>query len=290
MKNIFTTILFLNLAFGFGQNTSAPKEDAKLNKENSADTSTKSDYNQIFTTVDVQAQPPGGMNAFRQMIGSTFKLPTVYETTTGTVIAKFVVWDDGSIRDIQIVKETPANLGLGKEAIRVISSSAKWKPGVYNNRSVKQYYTLPISIQITPSVRTGNPIDELKKEDAQIVNEKSSESSAASQEKQAEPVGGVKKLYTDLASKIQIPEVEVAGNYKTKVKFVVNQDGSLSDFQVVQETPSNVGLGLNVIKYLQGYGNWIPSEQNGRKVKTYFVLPVTLNIEPEIEPEIKKKD
>ena len=290
MKNIFTTILFLNLAFGFGQNTSAPKEDAKLNKENSTDTSTKSDYNQIFTTVDVQAQPPGGMNAFRQMIGSTFKLPTVYETTTGTVIAKFVVWDDGSIRDIQIVKETPANLGLGKEAIRVISSSAKWKPGIYNNRSVKQYYTLPISIQITPSVRTGNPIDELKKEDAQIVNEKSSESSVTSPEKQAEPVGGIKKFYSDLASRIQVPSVDVAGIYKTRVKFVVNSDGSLSDYQVLEEKPFNVGLGQNVINYLKSIGNWNPSEQNGSKVRTYFVLPVTLNIEPEVEPEIKKKD
>lgn len=114
------------------------------------------------------------------------------------------------------------------------------------------------------------------------------ENSITMPEKKAEPVGGIKKLYVDLASKIEIPEVEVAGNYKTRVKFVVNQDGSLSDFKIVEETPVNVGLGLNVIKYLQGYGNWMPSEQNGRKVKAYFILPVTLNIEPEIE--IKKKD
>lgn len=109
-------------------------------------------------------------------------------------------------------------------------------------------------------------------------------------EKQAEPIGGIKKFYTDLSAKIQVPEVEVAGNYKTKVKFVVNQDGSLSDYQVLEETPVNVGLGQNVIKYLQTIENWIPSEQNGKKVKMYFVLPVTLNIEPEPEAVIKKKD
>ncbi|WP_329805538.1 energy transducer TonB [Flavobacterium facile] len=107
------------------------------------------DYNAIFTSVQVQAAPPGGMNAFRKQIASSFRLPEVDETTTGTVIAKFVVWDDGSIRDIQIVKESPAGLGLGKEATRILSKSPKWTPGIYNGRSVKQYYTLPISIQIT---------------------------------------------------------------------------------------------------------------------------------------------
>ena len=100
-------------------------------------------------------------------------------------------------------------------------------------------------------------------------------------EKQAEPIGGIKKFYSQLASKIQIPEVEVVGTYKTKVKFLVNQDGSLSDYQVIEEKPTNIGLGQNVIKYLQTIENWIPGEQNGRKVKTYFVLPVTTVIKPE---------
>ncbi len=77
-------------------------------------------------------------------------MPSVYQTTTGTVIAKFVVWDDGSIQNIQIVKETPENLGLGKEAIRLLSGSQKWKPGKFNGIVVKQYFTLPIAIQIKP--------------------------------------------------------------------------------------------------------------------------------------------
>lgn len=126
------------------------------------------------------------------------------------------------------------------------------------------------------------------KEEKTSSSEKLPKINITAPEKQAEPVGGIKKFYTDLSAKIQVPEVEIAGNYKTKVKFVVNQDGSLSDYHVLEETPSNVGLGQNVIKYLQSIENWIPSEKNGKKVKTYFVLPVTLNIEP--ESVIKKKD
>lgn len=109
------------------------------------------DYNQIFTSVQVSAEPPGGMNAFRKQIGSSFRTPELDEPTTGKVTARFVVWDDGSIRDIQILSESPAGLGLGKEAMRVLSKSPKWKPGIYNGRSVKQYYTLPLTIQILGS-------------------------------------------------------------------------------------------------------------------------------------------
>jgi protein TonB len=150
MKNVFVTILFLIVAIGFGQNTNSPKED------------TKTDYNQIFLSVQIPAEPPGGMNAFRQYIASNFKMPAVYQTTIGTVIARFVVWDDGSIRNIQIVKETPENLGLGNEAIRLLISSDKWKPGVYNKRNVKQYFILPISIQITAEEKKENPIEKAK--------------------------------------------------------------------------------------------------------------------------------
>ena len=132
-----------------GDATAAVDKGAELAKEEQKGDDT--DYNAIFTSVQVQAAPPGGMNAFRKQIASSFRLPDVEETTTGTVIAKFVVWDDGSIRDIQIVKESPAGLGLGKEATRILSKSPKWTPGIYNGRSVKQYYTLPISIQITAS-------------------------------------------------------------------------------------------------------------------------------------------
>ena len=132
-----------------GDATATVDKGAELAKEEQKGDDT--DYNAIFTSVQVQAAPPGGMNAFRKQIASSFRLPEVDETTTGTVIAKFVVWDDGSIRDIVIVKESPAGLGLGKEATRILSKSPKWTPGIYNGRSVKQYYTLPISIQITAS-------------------------------------------------------------------------------------------------------------------------------------------
>ncbi len=296
MKNIFIAILFLSFLSCFAQKkTIVKKEPVKqpvtLSKD--ADFSPNAlgpkeevqiEYSQIFTTVDVLASPPGGINAYRKHIASSFKFPEVDYATKGSVIARFIIWDDGSIRDIQIIKEEPLGLGLGKEYIRILKNSEKWTPGQLKGKNVKQYYTLPVSFQIAGEDDEANTIEVLKKEEAPIVTE----SETTLLDKQAEPVGGIKKFYTELSSNLQVPDTDVAGTYKTKVKFLVNQDGSLSDFQVIEEKPSNVGLGQNVIKYLQGIEKWIPGEQNGRKVKTYFVLPVTTVIENEPTPELKK--
>lgn len=53
MKNIFTILLFLSLAVGFGQNNDAPKEDATLIKENTTEKSDETDYDQIYTSAEV---------------------------------------------------------------------------------------------------------------------------------------------------------------------------------------------------------------------------------------------
>ena len=44
MKNVFTVILFLSIVFGFGQENTALKEDAKLIKENTSNTNLESNF------------------------------------------------------------------------------------------------------------------------------------------------------------------------------------------------------------------------------------------------------
>ena len=140
------------------------------------------------------------------------------------------------------------------------------------------------------AVGFGQTTKDEKKDNTIKSENNSSESVNGSINKHAEPVGGLRKFYKDLSSKMIVPEVDIAGTYKTKVKFIVNQNGSLSDFEVKEETPYNIGLGKNVIKYLQTIANWIPAEQDGRKVRTNFLLPVSVVLTPETDIELKKKD
>ncbi|MGK4566019.1 energy transducer TonB [Flavobacterium sp. 3HN19-14] len=67
------------------------------------------------------------------------------EEVKGKVIVQFVVEKDGSLTDIKVVRDL--GYGTGAEAIRVLKSAPKWKPGIQNGRAVRVLFSLPISIQ-----------------------------------------------------------------------------------------------------------------------------------------------
>ena len=66
---------------------------------------------------------------------------------TSRVIVQFVVDKDGSISNPEVVRGVDAY--LDKEAIRVISSMPKWRPGVQNGKKVRVKYTVPVAVSYT---------------------------------------------------------------------------------------------------------------------------------------------
>jgi protein TonB len=64
----------------------------------------------------------------------------------GRVILQFVVAVDGEISDIRIIRKV--NDELDQEAIRVVKSMPRWKPGLIENEPVRVYFTLPINFKL----------------------------------------------------------------------------------------------------------------------------------------------
>lgn len=60
----------------------------------------------------------------------------------GKVFLSFVVNEDGSISDIQVVKGIGA--GCDEEAVRILKGSPKWSPGKQRGIAVKQKLTFPV--------------------------------------------------------------------------------------------------------------------------------------------------
>jgi protein TonB len=59
---------------------------------------------------------------------------------------KFVVNEDGDISDAQVLRGIGG--GCDQEALRVVKSMPKWKPGKQNGRAVKVYFTLPVTFRL----------------------------------------------------------------------------------------------------------------------------------------------
>ena len=72
------------------------------------------------------------------------KYPTLASANgiEGMVVLSFIVEKDGSLTDIEILKDPGG--GLGREAIRVVSQMPNWKPGKQRGRAVRVQFRLPV--------------------------------------------------------------------------------------------------------------------------------------------------
>ena len=64
----------------------------------------------------------------------------------GKVSVKFVIEKDGSIADPVVVRGVAPY--LDKEALRVVKSMPKWKPGKQRGKPVRLSYTVPVIFKL----------------------------------------------------------------------------------------------------------------------------------------------
>ena len=103
---------------------------------------------EIFTVVEDQPTPAGGMQAFYEYVQKNLKYPAQARRMgiEGRVFVQFVVDADGAITDVQAVKGIGA--GCDEEAVRVLQGSPKWNPGKQRGRAVRVRMVLPITFQL----------------------------------------------------------------------------------------------------------------------------------------------
>ena len=103
----------------------------------------------IFEVVEQMPEfPNGGMAGLMQYLSKNIKYPTIAQEngTHGRVTVQFVVNRDGSIVDAKVLRGVDPY--LDKEAIRVISSMPKWKPGMQRGKAVRVKYTVPVMFRL----------------------------------------------------------------------------------------------------------------------------------------------
>lgn len=103
---------------------------------------------QVFTVVEEQPEPYGGIGAFYEYVKKTFKYPNQARrmNVEGKVYVQFVVDKDGTITEVQAIKGIGA--GCDEEAVRVLENAPKWKPGKQRGVPVKVRIVLPINFKL----------------------------------------------------------------------------------------------------------------------------------------------
>ncbi|MFM2224675.1 MAG: hypothetical protein RJA07_877 [Bacteroidota bacterium] len=63
---------------------------------------------------------------------------------------------------------------------------------------------------------------------------------------------------------------------KVIIQFVVNSDGTLSDYKILRDIGE--GCGQAVVDVVRKMPKWKPGKQNGKFVNVYFVLPISFSL------------
>jgi periplasmic protein TonB len=101
-----------------------------------------------FTFVEEPPVFPGGTSALLKFIAENTKYPAeaLENGVQGKVFVKFAVSADGTVKRLEITRSVHPLLDA--EAMRVVSSLPKWKPGKQNGRPVPVWYSVPVTFEI----------------------------------------------------------------------------------------------------------------------------------------------
>lgn len=104
--------------------------------------------NEVFFTVEEMPEFPGGERALVRFLTSSVRYPVVARENgiQGTVIVTFVIEKEGEVADVEILRSIdPA---LDREALRVVNSLPRWKPGKQRGRPVRVSFRVPIAFEL----------------------------------------------------------------------------------------------------------------------------------------------
>ena len=101
--------------------------------------------NTVYRMVEEMAQFPGGQTEMLKFIQENRQYPEAAKANDvhGKVMVTFIIERDGSLSDVKVMRGLGS--GCDEEAIRVIQSMPKWKPGKQRGKEVRTSMILPVT-------------------------------------------------------------------------------------------------------------------------------------------------
>lgn len=228
----------------------------------------------IFMVVEEMPSYPGGVDALMKFINDNIQENAKTKGIAGRVIVQFTVAKDGSITDPKVIRS--AHPDLDKEALRIVGKMPKWNPGKQRGKAVAVKYTVPVTFA-APNT------SQQKSNEIVVVGYESSDNADDDPifqvvEKMPEYPGGMESMMRYLAKNIKYPREAQKAKTQGRViaQFIVNTDGSTSDYQVVRSVSPE--LDAEAIRVLSQMPTWTPGYQRGKAVRVKYTVPVTFRL------------
>lgn len=198
----------------------------------------------------------------------------------GRVTVRFVVNQDSSVSNIEILKDIGGGCGeVVKKVIESMNSmSAKWLPGMQGGRKVDIYFTLPVIFKLnSDAINFENSINKFQTFifDADTIFLKNEEVPLfpGKNERPENPYDyNDSKLNEYVKSNLKIPDEVFMRNLSGEVlvEFTITKKGIIKDIKILKDI--GFGSGEEVVRLIKSINNlqekWIPAKYDGKSVNS----------------------
>lgn len=259
-----------------------PKVLAQMNPDNMVielipyiDIKTAATEADVYEVVENMPEfPNGGMTALMKYLSDNIRYPEAAHKAgiQGRVTVQFVVGKDGSIGNVSILRGV--NADLDAEAIRVISSMPKWKPGTQKGEPVKVKYTVPVMFRLTPE-----PVEKI--DETTVVGYHTPVAGEVYDvvDKMPEFPGGMTGLMQYLSKNIRYPaEAQTKGiQGRVTVAVIINTEGKAVNASIVRSVDPS--LDAEALRVASTMPDWVPGTKDGKPVNVKYTFPVTFRLQ-----------
>jgi len=247
MKKIIFSIAFVIIAqMGMAQDASFKSDVLKLISKSGADAQMKVVKPQIMKMIPENKKENFSKEFDASIPGLQDKMAEIYmEIYTHEDIKRMIVFYESSVGKKMSEKS-------GELAQKSIQAGQEWAKEL---QMLMEKYNEVVPAQ-----------DKTNVSDNTVYN-------TAGIEVKPEFPGGIDEFYKFISKNYNCPKVEkLAG--KVYVTFIIEKDGSLTDIKVLRDI--GYGTGKEAIRVLELSPKWLPGEQNGKKVRCTYSLPIAI--------------
>ena len=226
---------------------------------------------------------PNGLEALMQFFMENIEYPELALTfgIQGNVSSRFAVETDGSIVDIEILKDSVdlpligGGRGSGRgrslletEVLRVIELMPNWIPAKQDGKAIKTTVSVPIRFRIRQEYGF---IENFQLQPIVMFED--------SEFTMPEFPSGERALMRFLENNIRYPFAAQANFIQGRVitRFVVDRDGSIVDIEIVQSVHPE--LDREAVRVILAMPKWIPGKIDGQAVRVMFTLPINFRLQ-----------
>lgn len=259
-----------------------PKVLAQMNPDNMVielipyiDIKTAATEADVYEVVENMPEfPNGGMTALMKYLSDNIRYPEAAHKAgiQGRVTVQFVVGKDGSIGNVSILRGV--NADLDAEAIRVISSMPKWKPGTQKGEPVKVKYTVPVMFRLAPE-----PVEKIDETTVVVYHTPVAGEVYDVVDKMPEFPGGMTGLMQYLSKNIRYPaEAQTKGiQGRVTVAVIINTEGKAVNASIVRSVDPS--LDAEALRVASTMPDWVPGTKDGKPVNVKYTFPVTFRLQ-----------